>query len=363
MKILNISLDKDVIDKNSAVAQRMIEYGRLVDKFTILILADENKEISLSDKVKVIAIKKSFCKIYNFLRLKKQAKNILKKEQHEVITVQDIYFLGWLAVKLVRKFKIGLEVQVHGFEKFWGIRKMLAKYVLKNADSIRAVSQRLRQKMVQEFGVAEEKITVAPIYVDIAKSTGLPLRQLADRNDSKFIFLTVGRLVPVKNIKMQIDAMKNIVAKNSNVELWIVGDGELSQKLKVQSQKSDVGDKIKFLGWQDDIEKYYSQADAFLLTSNSEGWGMAVVEAAQFGLPIIITDVGLAGEVIKDSEGGIVIPVEDQEELEKAMIKIIEDKNLREKLGNGACEAIKKLPTKEETLELYKQSWTKALKR
>jgi len=70
MKVLNISLDKNLLDKNSAVSKRMIEYGNLVDKFTVLVLADKNNEINLNDKVKIIAIKKSFCKIYNFLKLK-----------------------------------------------------------------------------------------------------------------------------------------------------------------------------------------------------------------------------------------------------------------------------------------------------
>ncbi len=347
MKILNISLDKNITDKNSAIAERIVEYGKITEKYTVLALDGKSG------------------KIVNFFKIFLKASQILKNEKYDVITAQDIYFLGWLAVKLARKFKIGLEVQVHGFEKFWGIRKMLAKYVLKNADAVRVVSQRLRQKMIQEFGVAEEKITVVPIYTSqkFVKSRPVGGQAPVKSNNDKFIFLTVGRLAPVKNIKMQIDAMKNIVKKYSQVELWIVGDGELSQKLKVQSQKSDVGDKIKFMGWQKDLSKYYSQADTFLLTSNSEGWGMVVVEAAQFGLPIIMTDVGLAGEIIKDGDGGIVIPIEDQDKLEKAMIKIIADKNLRKKLGNSAREAIKKLPTKEETLELYKQSWTKVLKK
>jgi len=74
-----------------------------------------------------------------------------------------------------------------------------------------------------------------------------------------------------------------------------------------------------------------------------------------------MTDVGLAGEVIKDDESGIVIPVGDQKALENAMIKLIKDRDLRKKLGEGAREAIKKLPTKEETLALYKKSWTIAI--
>ena len=59
MKILNISLDKNILDKDSAAAKRMVEYGDLVERYTILVLADRDQEFNLSDKVKVIAIRKS----------------------------------------------------------------------------------------------------------------------------------------------------------------------------------------------------------------------------------------------------------------------------------------------------------------
>ncbi len=359
MKILNISLDKKILDKNSAVAKRIVEYGKLVDKFTVVVLASENKEINLSDKVKVYSIKKSFCKIYNFLRLKKQANKILKSEEYHIITAQDTYFIGWLAVKLAKKFKIELEVQVHGFEKFYGIRKFLAKKVLKNADSIRVVSQRLRRKLIDEFKINADKITVVPIYVERTTHN----IQRITRNDDKFIILTVGRLVLVKNIEMQIEAMAKVINKNLNVELWIVGDGPERKKIEVRSKELELENSIKFLGWQDNLEKYYNQVDCFLLTSNAEGWGMAVVEAASYELPIIMTDVGLASEVIKNGESGIVIPIGNQKALENAMIKIIEDEDLRKKLGENAKEVVKKLPTKEETLELMKKSWEKAMKK
>ena len=161
---------------------------------------------------------------------------------------------------------------------------------------------------------------------------------------------------------MQIDALAEITKKFLQVELWIVGDGVERQYLEIKNQKLKIKNQIKFFGWQNDLEKFYKQADCLLLTSNNEGWGLAVVEAAAHGLPIIMTDVGLAGEVIKNGESGIVIPVGDRKALVEAMIKIIEDSGLRKKLGEGARKAIKTLPSKEETFALYKKSWELALK-
>jgi len=87
---------------------------------------------------------------------------------------------------------------------------------------------------------------------------------------------------------------------------------------------------------------------------------MAIVEAANHGLPIIMTDVGCAGELIENEKSGLIIPVDNQIKLEEAMVRIIKDDSLRKKLAEGALSAVKKLPSKEETLALYKQSWEKA---
>ena len=165
----------------------------------------------------------------------------------------------------------------------------------------------------------------------------------------------------MKNVSLQIKATRHIVKQFPQAELWIVGDGEQRQALEELCYPLPVTRYVKFFGWQENVEKFYRQADVFLLTSNSEGWGLAVVEAAAQGLPIIMTDVGLAGEVIKNNESGIVIPVDDQKELEKAMIKLIADAELRERLGRSAAEAVKKLPSQEETLALYKKSWQTAI--
>src|SRR3989344_2190275 len=356
MKILNISLDKNILDKDSAAAKRMVEYGNLVERYTILVLADRNQEFGLSDKVKVIAIRKSN-KFFSLLKLKRRAAEVLNYENYNIITVQDAYFIGLIALKLAKKFHLGLEAQVHGFEKFSGVRKLLAKKVLRNADAVRVVSQRLKRQLIGDFGVAEEKITVVPIYSEHSTRN---TQHITYTND-KFIFLTVGRLVPVKNVSLQIKATRHIVKQFPQAELWIVGDGEQRQALEELCYPLPVTRYVKFFGWQENVEKFYRQADVFLLTSNSEGWGLTVVEAATQGLPIIMTDVGLAGEGIKNNESGIVIPVDDQKELEKGMIKLIADAELRERLGRSAAEAVKQLPSQEETLALYKKSWQTAI--
>lgn len=348
LRILSLGLDKSVLDPNSKTAKRIAEYKNLVEKYIVLVPDKRFKPLALFD-------------------LYKRSKDIVKKEDINVITVQDQYFIGLLGYFLARKYNIGLNIQIHGFEKFFGIRKLIAKFVISRANSIRVVSQRLRIQLINDFGVNKDKITVVPIFVDIDSSSRAE-RSNYGKDSNKFIFLTVGRLVPVKNIGLQIEALAELVkqlnvrGQKLNVELWIIGDGPERKSCESLVVGRRLEKNVVFLGWQENLSDYYSQADAFLLTSNSEGWGMSVIEAAGFGLPIIMTNVGLAEEVIINNVSGLIIPINDKQQLIQAMFKLIESKDLRSRLADGAIEAVKKMPSKEEILVLYKESWQKALK-
>ena len=89
---------------------------------------------------------------------------------------------------------------------------------------------------------------------------------------------------------------------------------------------------------------------------------MVAVEAMNYGLPIIMTDVGCAGELVENEKSGLVVLVGDQGKLEEAMVRLISDENLRKNLTESALSAVKNLPSKEEIMALYKQSWEKAMK-
>ncbi len=363
MKILSLGLDKSAAKINSTLARRLLDLSQLVEKYWVIVPAEKDEVLAINEKVKVFLVG-GRQKVSKFFRIWQRAKEILSLESFDVLTTQDIYFLAGLGLFLAKRFNLGLEIQVHGFEKYYGLRKYLAQYVLPKADAIRCVSQRLKKELMDKFHIAEEKITVASIYTDGQKFSSLKRQKPPKSAGDEFIFLTVGRLVPVKNIGLQIEAISEVVKKYSEIELWVVGSGPEEEKIKTKIEKLGLGDKVKLLGQKspEDLEKIYVEADAFLLTSDYEGWGMAIIEAASFALPIIMTDVGCAGEVIKDKENGLIIPVGDKEKLVEAMIRIIEDEKLAQEIGTGASLAIKNLLSKEQTLQLYKASWEKAMK-
>ena len=356
IRLLSFSLDSSILNPGSITQTRQAEYAARCEEYHIIVIG-RGKFRRLGNLF--IYPTKFKNKALNFFYVLFLASKIIKRRRLNLISSPAADFLGFLFLILAKSFTISFEMQVHGFEKFQGIRKYLAKFNIPRAAAVRAVSQRVKKQLMSEFSVPERKITVVPIFSELAAR---PDKAKIKKTNDRFIFLTVGRSVEVKNIGMQIEAMAEVVKKYPSAELWIIGDGPEKEKLKLEIGNWKLEINIKLLGWQKDVASYYAQADAFLLTSNYEGWGLAVVEAASFGLPIIMTDVGCAGEVIINGQSGLIIEPGDKKKLAGAMLNLIEDEALRNKLGQGAATAIKNLPNQEATLQLYEAGWKKAIK-
>lgn len=357
MKILSLSLDNGVAKTDSVLARRTCEYGDLVDAYYVIVPDKNNGELELSPKVRVYRVAGAI-KPFQLYKIFIQAKAILKKDKFDIITVQDAYYLALIGWILAIKYGLGLELQIHGFEKFSFSRERLAKFILRRADSIRAVSQRLKKNLENEFGVKPEKITVVPVYADIKKTE---FSSPGKNKNGGIIFLSVGRLVAGKRVDLQIRAVARLINEFPDIKLWVVGAGPERKKLENLVKNFRLEKNVEFFGFQEDLAKYYSRADIYVLTSDSEGWGLSVIEAAAFGLPIIMTDVGCAGEIIINGKSGLIIPAGSLRGLAEAIPLLINDSKLRETLGRGAKESLKQLLTKEETSRLYKKSWEKAL--
>ena len=160
---------------------------------------------------------------------------------------------------------------------------------------------------------------------------------------------------------MQLQAVADLSKDNLPVELWIVGDGPEKVNLENECKKLGIAKQVKFWGQQNDTERFYNQADIFLLTSLSEGWGLVIVEAAQHSLPIIMTDVGLAGDLVVNNVSGLVVPTNDTAALAEAIKKLITNRNLRQSLGMAAQQKAGQLLSWPETLSLYQASWKMAI--
>ena len=319
MQKLMISLDNKILDKNSQVAMRMVEYGEK-NKLYIIIPSNIKKSFDLSKTVHVESTGGN--KIQQFFRLKKIGKKILKKEKIDLIISKDPFFTGLIGWKLKKKFKIKLEVQLHGdffssdyYKKQNLFKYRLGKFVVKRADKIRVVGERIKKSLL-EMSIDSKKIVVKPIEVLKLYKLVADHKEKGDfRKDYKEfskIFVWGGRMEPVKNLFWLINVFAEVVEKNSKYLLLLIGDGSQRNLLKALVKKKNLSKNVKFIPWVDSLVPYIRNADCVLFPSLSEGYGLVPMEACDTGVSIIMNDVGVAGFELKEKNNINIISVKDK---------------------------------------------------
>ncbi|CAM4229073.1 glycosyltransferase [Zobellia roscoffensis] len=158
---------------------------------------------------------------------------------------------------------------------------------------------------------------------------------------SKNIILNVGSFKKGKAQDLLIRAFSEI--ENKDWLVFFVGDGPTKQENINLTKKLKIEKKIKFVGKQQDIEKYYNEARLFIFTSEHEGFPNALLEALYFGIPTISTNCKHGpADLIRDKENGFLIPVGNQNVLQKKMSQLMNDIVLQNKFSENAMKSTAK---------------------
>jgi glycosyltransferase involved in cell wall biosynthesis len=252
----------------------------------------------------------------------------IPEHSFDVVTSQDPFWRGLVALGVARKRGAKLNIQIHtdlGAQSWW--RNMLARHTLTRADSIRVVSENIK-KQVETLGV-NGNISVLPVFTDIA-----PFRALIPVPHKQKTILWVGRFEQEKDPLYAVEVLRAARA-HSDARMIMLGSGTLHKKL----QDTASGLPVEFPGWHSP-EKFLSQADVALSTSRHESYGVSIIEALAAGVPVVAPDVGVAREA-----GAIVVP---REKLADAVIDVLTSPRRGElKLS---------LMNKEEWAEAFRQS-------
>lgn len=161
------------------------------------------------------------------------------------------------------------------------------------------------------------------------------LRSTLGLADSDRVLISVGRLVPIKQHGVAIEAL----ARTSDAtKLLIVGSGPEEQRLKARAKDLGVAERVRFLGFRDDVHDLLSISDCFVSTSDSEGLSCSICEALAAGLPIVATDVGGNGELVREGETGFLVPVKDPGRVKDHVDSLLSEPDLYARLSTGARE-------------------------
>lgn len=375
MKILMLSTDRALFETDSPVRARLIEQAALVNHIHVIVLTPSGSTFTMQEVTTSLTFypTSSGSKAAYLPDAYALGKKILEGKHPKdtwLVSAQDPFLVGALGYLLAKKFALPLQLQLHTdpWSKAWraeGLRNkiefFIATFLLSRADGIRVVSERVK-KSVLLLGVAPEKVAVIPIFVDVEHF--MKSKASFDLHKSYPLFpriiLSLGRLTPEKNFHKLIRAFREVHRANGDAMLLIIGSGPERERLLSLARSLDLESAVVLLPWARDVVSYYKSADLYVQPSLYEGWGMAVIEAMASGKAVIMTDVGCAGEVLKDGESGVIVPSTDEQTLASAMLRLLSDDALRASLGQRAQMEAGKLATKSETLALYKQSWEDA---
>lgn len=137
-----------------------------------------------------------------------------------------------------------------------------------------------------------------------------------------FTLVYVGRLEPVKNHALLLNAFSLALASQPELRLWMVGDGSGRERLERLAAELEVTAQVRFWGQQLDVAPFFSAADAFIMSSKSEGLPISLLQAFSLGVPAIVTDVGGMAEVVRLAQAGIIVPADDSSGMAEAILKM-----------------------------------------
>jgi glycosyltransferase involved in cell wall biosynthesis len=216
-----------------------------------------------------------------------------------------------------------------------GSRWMLGR--LRSIDRIIALNQEVVRDL-EGLGVESDKIISLPNGVEtdgVGRKTNYEVN-----SELKVTF--VGRLHPQKGIEVLLLALKNVLESLPQLSwrLQLVGEGPLRPYLRAKVQQLGIDHRTEFLGQVRDVFPILRESDMFVLPSRAEGMSNALLEAMTCGLPCIVANIPANAEIIQDGKNGLLVNVDDDEDLAKAIVRLAKNQELREKLGREAIRTI-----------------------
>jgi glycosyltransferase involved in cell wall biosynthesis len=210
---------------------------------------------------------------------------------------------------------------------------------LRRARGIVIPSESLRDLAVR-WGIDAERIEVLPNPVEApaALDEREALRRRHGLDGPTLVF--AGRLSVQKAVDVALEALTRV----QDVDLVLAGDGPDAEKLRARSRELGLDGRARFLGPQsrETVFELLRAADAVVLSSKWENFPHVLVEALAVGTPVIATDTGGVGEIVRDGENGVLVPPGDADALAAAIRRYLDDDDLRARLRDAAPASVER---------------------
>ncbi len=347
MRALFIGSDPHLLDSTTSAYMRVRSYAEAIG--TVHVLMRGATDASTTDgplTVHTRAVGK-----YDIQKFVGAAHGLIESKAIQVVSAQDPFEHGWIALGAVKGTSAKLHVQIHtDFLSPWfvrggilrspqipmpvknRVRRQLADMVLPKADGIRVVSERIKTSLTARYGTKIPNPSIIPIAVD----SNVPAAHELPAHTFPFALVTVGRLEPEKRIEDIIEALFLLKDTYPSVGLIVIGEGSERGALMARVVERGLMGRVVFTGARTDAWGLMRSAQAYIQASAYEGYGRTLIEAALVRVPIITTDVGIIGEVFKGYEDVLAAPPGDPTQLALNIAGMLQDGAARETMVRSA---------------------------
>jgi glycosyltransferase involved in cell wall biosynthesis len=287
------------------------------------------------------------------------ARRIVADWKPDIISPQNLDEDGWVGWLFARLTGAAFVPQIHidVFSDHWVReswlnipRRLSARFLLRQADLVRAVSQVLKRRIMREQHMESSRIGVVPVYVNFqpvpsGNAKALYKNRIAPGLADKPIVLFVGRLVPQKNLFGWLEVCRGIAQELPDCRFVLAGDGFLKEELHAAATNLGISGQTHFLGKvaYRDLGEIYAAADVFLLSSHYEGFGRVVLESMLSGVPVVGTACTGPEDLIDDGKDGYLLPVGDHDGLLDRTLRLLRSPELARQFGSlGREKALRK---------------------
>jgi glycosyltransferase involved in cell wall biosynthesis len=212
----------------------------------------------------------------------------------------------------------------------------------RRVDAWVAISEQIRADLIR-MGAPAGRVVSIPNGVDtgVFQPPAAPARHSL-RGEfgltlDEQVIVTAARLTAHKKVDLLLGAFLELAPRFPRARLWILGAGEQRRDLEAMAASSPHGGRVRL--WEPvggkEIARYFQAADVFCLLSLWEGLSNALLEAMACGLPAVVSDVSGMAEVVRDEETGFVVVPGSQDAAVRALIPLLEDAGLRQRMGTA----------------------------
>ena len=208
----------------------------------------------------------------------------------------------------------------------------------------------VERRLTRAVGAFDLVVTMGTRAIDFFRSKGIDTRfhvVSGGMDTSRFTpcshspdidLIMVGRLAQVKRIDLLLRAVQRVAHRIPEVNATIVGDGELRESLEKLAAELGISDRVAFVGQQSNVQEWLQRSRVFVLTSDTEGLALSMMEAMLCGLPVVVSNVGDLGDLVDDGVNGFLINERSPEAFADRIVELLTDSTRYANCSRGARE-------------------------